>query len=181
QDGGTTLEIRTTLDPANLAPLLRNEIPRVHAGFSLTDVYLQSDFINNTLTRERLMALLSGFFGLVAVTLVGIGLYGVLSYLVVQRTREIGIRVALGAKQGQTVRLVMSSIGVVVAAGLAGGVVIALGMGRLMTSLLFEVRPSDFMGIALPLGFLLLASMVAALPAAIRAAQVDPAIALRYE
>ncbi len=181
QDGGATLEIRTTLDPANLATLLRTEIPRVHAGFSLTDVYLQSDFINNTLTRERLMALLSGFFGLVAVTLVGIGLYGVLSYLVVQRTREIGIRVALGAKQGQTVRLVLSSIGAVVAMGLAGGVVIALGMGRVMTSLLFEVKPSDFMGIALPLGFLLLASMVAALPAAIRATQVDPAIALRYE
>ncbi len=181
QDGGGTLEIRTTLDTANLATLLRNEIPRVHAGFSLTEVYRQSDFVNNTLTRERLMALLSGFFGLVAVMLVAVGLYGVLSYLVAQRTREIGIRVALGAKQGQTVRMVMSSIGTAVAVGLAGGIVIAVGMGRLMMSLLFEVKPSDFIGIALPLGFLLVASIAAALPAAIRAAQVDPAVALRYE
>jgi predicted permease len=181
QDGGGTLEIRTTLDTANVTTLLRNEIPLVHAGFSLTEVYRQSDFVNNTITRERLLALLSGFFGLVAVTLVAVGLYGVLSYLVAQRTREIGIRVALGAKQGQTVRMVMSSIGVAVLVGLVSGIVIALGMGKLMTSLLFEVRPSGFMEIALPLGFLLLASIAAALPAAVRAAHIDPAVALRYE
>jgi hypothetical protein len=176
-----TLEIRTTLDAADLTALLRNEVPRVHAGFSLTEVYLQSEFVNNTLARERLMALLSGFFAIVAITLVAVGLYGVLTYVVVQRTREIGIRIALGAQQGQAIRLVLSGVGVVIAVGLTVGLGIGLGMGRLLTSFLFEVRPSDFLVIALPVGFLLLASSVAALPAALRAAQVDPAIALRYE
>jgi putative ABC transport system permease protein len=178
---GGTLEIRTRLDAASLGSILRNEIPRVHPGFKLTEVYLQSDFISNTLTRERLMALLSAFFAMVAITLVAVGLYGVLNYLVSQRTREIGIRVALGAQQSQAIRLVLSNIGWVVAVGLVVGVGIGLGMGRLLTSLLFEVTPSDFLVIALPVGLVLLAASVAALPAAIRAAQVDPAIALRYE
>ncbi|MGA7412514.1 MAG: ABC transporter permease [Bryobacteraceae bacterium] len=181
EDGSGTLEVRTSLDPSSVSTLLRNEIPRVHAGFNLTEVNLQSAYINNQLTRERLMALLSGFFALVAITLVALGLYGVLNYAVIQRTREIGIRVALGAQQGQAIRLVLSSIGLAVVVGLAVGVGIGLGMGKLLTDVLFEVQPSDFAGIALPLGCLLLASIVAALPAAIRASKVDPSIALRYE
>ncbi len=181
QDGGGTLEVRTALDLSSVTSLLRSEIPRVQPGFRLTEVNLQSAYINNQLIRERLMALLSGFFALVAITLVAVGLYGVLNYAVIQRTREIGIRVALGARQGQAIRLVLSSIGLVVAVGLAAGVGIGLGLGTLLTDLLFEVRPSDLTGIAVPLGCLLVASILAALPAAIRASRVDPSIALRYE
>jgi putative ABC transport system permease protein len=181
QDGGGTLEVRTALDPSSLTSLLRNEIPRIQPGFRLTEVNLQSAYINNHLTRERLMALLSGFFALVAITLVAVGLYGVLNYAVIQRTREIGIRVALGAQQGQAIRLVLSNIGLVVAVGLAVGLGIGLAIGRLLTDVLFDVRPSDLGGIALPLGCLLIASILAALPAAIRASKIDPATALRYE
>ncbi len=181
QDGAGTLEVRTALDLSSLTSLLQTEIPRAQPGFRLSEVNLQSAYINNQLTRERLMALLSGFFALVAITLVAVGLYGVLSYAVIQRTREIGIRVALGAQQGQAIHLVLSSIGLVVAIGLAVGVGIGLCISRLLTDVLFEVKPFDLLGIVLPLVCLVMAAIVSALPAAIRASNIDPAIALRYE
>jgi putative ABC transport system permease protein len=161
--------------------MLRTELPRVYPGMRLTEVNLQSEFIRNKLTRERLLALLSGFFAIVAMTLAAIGLYGVLNYAVVQRTREIGIRVALGAGQGQTVALVLRNIIWIVAIGLAGGVALGLGLGQFLTTLLFEIRPSDFWGIALPLICLITASVLASVPPAIRAARVDPSVALRWE
>jgi predicted permease len=181
QDGEQSLEVRTQLDPATLTLMLRKELPRVYPGMRLTEVYLQSEFIRNKLTRERLLALLSGFFAIVAMTLAAIGLYGVLNYAVVQRTREIGIRVALGAGQGQTIALVLRKIIWVVAVGLGCGVALGLGSGQFLTTLLFEVKPSDFWGIALPLMCLIAASVLASVPPAIRAARVDPSVALRWE
>jgi ABC-type antimicrobial peptide transport system permease subunit len=117
------------------------------------------------------LALLSGFFAIIAMTLAAIGLYGVLNYAVVQRTREIGIRVALGAGQGQTITLVLRNIIWIVAIGLSGGV--ALGLGQFLTTLLFEIKPSDFWGIALPLMCLIAVPVLASVPPAIRAARVE--------
>jgi predicted permease len=179
--GNAALEVRTATDPVSLAARLRPEIARVHPAFRLTDVTTQSALIDGTLVRERLLALLSGFFATVALVLAAVGLYGVLSYAVARRTREIGIRLALGARPAAVVRLVVGDVAVLVALGLVAGVASGLALAQLLTSLLFEVRPSDFWSLALPLGWLLFAAALAALPAALRAVRVDPTVALRYE
>ena len=176
-----TLEVRTAGDPLAIAPAIRQAIPRFNAGLRVNSVILQSTQINNTLLRERLLALLAGFFAVVAMVLAAIGLYGVLSYSVVRRTKEIGIRVALGARQLGVVRLVISDVVLVIAMGLGIGIAGGFALGRFVTSLLFEVKPSDFWSLALPLACFLLASALAALPPAFRAARVDPIVALREE
>jgi ABC-type antimicrobial peptide transport system permease subunit len=141
----------------------------------------QSALVDGTLLRERMLAMLSGFFALVGLALAAVGLYGVLSYSVVQRTREIGIRVALGARHLRVIRAVMKETGSAALIGIAGGLPAALYLSRFVKALLFEVTPLDFWSLALPLGTLLLAALMAAAVPALRAARVDPIIALRYE
>ena len=176
-----SLQVRTHLEPAALAALLRNELPRVHPAFRMTGVTLQSTLVENTLVRERLLALLSGFFSIVAIVLVAVGLYGVLSYGVVQRTREIGIRVALGARPLRVVSLVLSEIGLVTLIGLVLGLAGGVAASQFITALLYDVKPSDIWSIAAPLACLLFACSLSALLPALRAARVDPTTALRYE
>jgi predicted permease len=176
-----SLQVRTQLEPAALAALLRNELPRVHPAFRMTGVTLQSTLVDNTLVRERLLALLSGFFSIVAIVLVAVGLYGVLSYGVVQRTREIGIRVALGARPLRVVSLVLSEIGLVTLIGLVLGLAGGVAASQFITALLYDVKPSDIWSIAAPLACLLFACSLSALLPALRAARVDPTTALRYE
>ncbi|MEX2299340.1 MAG: FtsX-like permease family protein, partial [Bryobacterales bacterium] len=176
-----TLQVRTALDAGALAGTLREEIRRVHPTLRITGVTLQSTLIDNTLLRERLLALLSGFFAVVALVLAAVGLYGVLNYSVVRRTKEIGIRVALGARQLAVVRLVISEISILMALGLAVGAAAGFWLAQFLAALLFEVQPSDFWSLALPLACLLAAAALAAAPPALRAARVDPMVALRYE
>lgn len=176
-----TLEVRTAGSPMAIAPVIRQLIPRLSPALRVNSVTLQSTRINDTLLRERLLALLAGFFAIVAVVLAAIGLYGVLSYSVVRRTKEIGIRVALGARQLGVVRLVISDVMLVIAIGLGIGIAGGFALGRFVATLLFEVKPSDFWSLALPLACFLLACALAALPPAFRAAHVDPIVALREE
>ena len=175
------IQIRTRLEPAALGLRLRDELTGVHPAFRITGATLQSTLVDNTLVRERALALLSGFFSIVAIVLATVGLYGVLSYGVVQRTREIGIRVALGARPLAVVRLIVLETGVMtlvgIAMGLAGGIVAS----RPVVALLYEVQPSDAWSIAAPLTCFLLACSSAALRPAWRAARVDPTTALRDE
>jgi putative ABC transport system permease protein len=118
---------------------------------------------------------------MVGLVLAAVGLYGVLSYSVVQRTREIGIRVALGARQLGVVWTVLREAGGAALVGTAIGLAGALYLSRFVATLLFEVTPLDFWSVALPLGTLLLAALLASAVPALRVARVDPVIALRYE
>jgi len=176
-----TLEVRTAADPLSIVPALREEIQRADPGLHVTGVTLQSTRIDETLLAERLLALLAGFFAVVAVVLAAVGLYGVLSYSVVRRTKEIGIRMALGAKQSAVVRLVMTDITLTAVVGLAAGLACGMVLARFAGSILFEVKPADVRSIALPVVCLLLASVLAALPPLLGAARVDPTVALRAE
>jgi putative ABC transport system permease protein len=176
-----SVQVRTHLEPGALVALLRTELPRVHPAFRMTGVTLQSTLVDNTLVRERVLALLSGFFSIVAIVLVAVGLYGVLSYGVVQRTREIGIRVALGARPMAVVRLVISETGLATLVGLGLGLAGGIAAARFITVLLYEVKPSDIWSITAPLTCLLFVCSLSALLPALRAARVDPSTALRYE
>jgi len=124
---------------------------------------------------------LSGFFALVSLALAAIGLYGVLSYSVVQQTREIGIRMALGAPRRTVVRTVVGGVAGYVALGVVAGLAAGLWLSRFVTWLLYDSRPSDASSILLPLGLLLLVATVASVLPARRAATVDPMVALRDE
>jgi predicted permease len=176
-----TLHVRMGGDPLRLAPTLRREVHAIHPALRVTDVGLQSTLIDNNLLRERLLALLSGFFAIVGLLLAGIGLYGVLSYSVVQRTREIGIRLALGAERRTIMRSVLSDAATMVLLGAIGGVAAGLYLARFIRTLLYEVEPLDLWSLAIPLVALLAAAVLAALPPTLRATGIDPVIALRNE
>ena len=178
---GATLQLRTAMPLEAAASMLRVEASRSAPELTVTDVMRQSVLVDYGMQRERLLALLSGFFALVSLALAAIGLYGVLSYAVVQRTREIGIRLALGARQraviGQVLRGIAAYGGLGIAIGVAGGLYAA----RFVKTLLYEVEPIAPLSLLLPVLGLLLVGTVAAVVPARRAASVDPMVALRDE
>jgi ABC-type antimicrobial peptide transport system permease subunit len=147
----------------------------------MTDITLQSTLIDNHLVRDRALALLSAFFSIVAIVLAGVGLYGVLSYSVVQRTREIGIRLALGARPVAVSGLLVAEVGLVMAIGLAAGAIAGAAASRFITALLYQVKGTDALSIAAPLICLFLVCTAAAVFPVLRATRVDPTTALRYE
>jgi hypothetical protein len=176
-----TMQVQTAGDALALRAVIDREVRAAHPLFRATEFTLQATLVANTLLRERLLALLSGFFAAVGLLMAAVGLYGVLSYSVVRRTREIGIRIALGARSGaliiEVVRdaALMTGIGIIV--GLAGGVYLA----GFVKGLLHEVYATDAFSIAMPVGCLLLTAFLAAVPAARRASRLDPVEALRSE
>jgi ABC-type antimicrobial peptide transport system permease subunit len=137
--------------------------------------------IDENILEDRLIATLSGFFGLLALLLAGVGLYGVISYSVVRRTREIGIRVALGAQRSAVSRLILCDAALLVGIGVVIGVPAALAVTRLIGSLLYGVGTQDPLAIAGGIFVLAAAAAFAAIIPARRAAKVDPMVALRYE
>ena len=173
-----TLEVRAAGDPRRAAAELR---PVIQRFAQVTGVTLQSTQIDDTLLRERLLAMVAGFFAIIAMALAAVGLYGVLSYTVVRRTREIGIRMALGAETGAVVRMIFRELLLVLAIGVALGVAGGREVAAYFAGVLFEVKPSDTAALALPLAVLLLVLALAAVAPALRAARVDPVEALRCE
>jgi len=137
--------------------------------------------IREKLLPERLMATISGFFGFLAALLASIGLYGVMSYMVVQRTNEIGVRMALGADQYGIVRMIMREAGALLLSGLVPGVVLSLAGGTAVRTLLFGLRPRDPFSLTLSVLILSAVALAASYVPARRATKVDPMVALRYE
>jgi predicted permease len=176
-----TLHVRVAGDGTTIAARIRDDVRAAAPLFRVTSITSQTAMVNRTLVRERLLALLSGFFALVGLVLTAVGLYGVLSYAVVQRTREIGIRAALGARALGAVRAVLVDAAGATLIGAACGLAGGLYASRFVEGLLFEVAARDLWSLALPLGTLLLAAFVAAVVPAWRATRVDPVIALRNE
>ncbi len=179
--GAATLNVRTGPDAAGQIAWLREEIEDFAPGLQVRGSILLTSQIHNTLLSERLLALLGGFFSAVALLLAAVGLYGVVNYATIRRTREIGIRIALGARRGGVVRLIVSGALSMIVAGIAVGIAGGMGLARYLESQLFEVKPTDFWSLAVPLGCMVLSAAAAVLPPAMRAAGADPLIALRYE
>jgi predicted permease len=175
-----TIYVRVTGDPQTLVPALR-DVVRGATALRVTSVASQAELVSRTLVRERLLAMLSTFFALVGLVLVGVGLYGVLTFTVVQRTREIGIRTALGATPGGVVWTVVSGVGGAMLAGLTAGLAGGLYTARFVEAFLFDVTPFDLSSLAWPVGVVILAASAAAAWPARRAARIDPVIALRAE
>ncbi len=176
-----TLSIRTRSPAAPLIPDLRKEIADASPAFTVLGTILLRDQIDNTMTRERLLAILAGFFAIVALLLAAVGLYGVINYAALRRTREIGIRVALGARRREVVGLILSDTAAFVFLGIGLGIAGGLGMGRYLASQLFAVKPTDFWSVTAPVACIVLVALAAVLPPALRTARADPLAALKYE
>jgi predicted permease len=179
--GAMTFEVRTSGEPAALVASIRQAVREVENNLPIADVKTQAEQAEQSLRIERLFARLLSFLGLLALLLAGIGLYGVMSYSVAQRTQEIGIRMALGAQIRDVLRLVIGQGMLLAIIGVALGIGGAIGLTRLMTSLLYEVSATDVLTFT-SISFLLVGvALLACFIPARRAARVDPMVALRYE
>jgi predicted permease len=174
--------VRTTAsNPLAMASILRQEIPRARAEFRVSSIGTQSDLVRSQTLRERMLATLAVFFAGVALLLAGIGLYGVLDYSVLQRRREIGIRMAIGAQAGDIARRVTADVFGMVLAGAVAGLALGMALVRYIEGLLYHVKPNDLSMMAIPASAILAAALLAALPAVVRAVRLDPVATLRGE
>jgi len=180
-DGGTFIVRTSSVNPLALAPTLRQEVPRARSEFRVNNIQTQQDLIDNQTIRERLLAMLALFFAVVALLLAGIGLYGVLDYSVLQRRREIGIRIAIGAQAGDIVRRVTLDVFAMVLAGALVGLALGMASVRYIESLLYQVKATEAGILALPSLTILLAAILAAIAPVIRAVRIDPVETLRSE
>ncbi|MFN7996629.1 MAG: ABC transporter permease [Bryobacteraceae bacterium] len=164
-----------------LASALRLEVPRARAEFRVSNIRTQVELVQAQTVRERLLAMLALFFAIVAVLLAGVGLYGVLDYSVLQRRREIGIRMAIGAQAGEVAWRVTSDVVWMLCAGAFAGLGLGLASGRYIESLLYQVKATDASALIVPLLVMFGVASVSAVPAVIRAVRIDPAAILRSE
>lgn len=177
----TSFVLRTARNVAALTPAIRGIVSQMDSNLPVFNVHTQTQLIDQLLIRERMIGQLSGFFGIVALVLACIGLYGLLAYQVARRTREIGIRMALGAERHDVLRLVVRQGIVLAVVGAACGAVVAFWATRYLASMLFDVRSSDpltYVGVAV---LLCVVALLACYIPARRASRVDPMVALRYE
>jgi len=179
--GRQRLCVRATGDAGALVAAIRHEVRSLDPNLPVFNVKTFADQINESISRERLIALLSGFFSLFALLLAALGLYGVMAYAVTRRTREIGVRMALGARAGDVLRLVLRETLLLVSIGIAIGLPVALAAARLIKGWLFGLTANDPLTITMAiLALLAIAALAGFLPAR-RAARVNPIIALRCE
>jgi len=180
-DGGTFLLRTSGIKPLSLATTLRRLVAKTNPAYRISNVQTQQELVDNQSIRERLLALLALFFATVALLLAAFGLYGVLNYSVLQREREIGIRIAVGARIGSIARLVTAQIFVTVFIGAAAGVSLGMASVRYVQTLLFQVEGTAPSMLIAPILVLVAAAFLAAFPAVRRAARIDPSIMLRAD
>jgi predicted permease len=176
-----TFDVRTRVNPASLAGTIRSIVSQMDSSLTMFDIHTETQLIDQLLVRQRMIAQLSGFFGLLALALACVGLYGLLSYEVARRTREIGIRMALGARGGDVLRMVVKQGVALALTGVAIGIGAAIGVTRYLNSSLYGVHAGDPATMVAAAVLLTLIALVACYVPARRAMRVDPMVALRYE
>jgi putative ABC transport system permease protein len=172
--------VRSALPLTSLIGSLKETIGNVNPGIDL-DFKVMKTSIHESLLQDQLMATLSGFFGFLAALLAAIGLYGVISYMVVQRTKEIGIRMAIGAERVDVLKLILNEATVLTVTGLVIGAGLALGAAQAAKSLLYGLKPRDPITLVAAVVVLSAVAAFASFLPAYRASKLDPLIALRYE
>jgi predicted permease len=175
------LVTRTTTDAHGFTPLLRRELAAIDRDLPLANVRTMKEVVGASTRSRRVQSLLIDVFMITALALAAVGIYGTLSYQVLQRTREIGVRLAFGATRGDVLALVFRQIGPWVMAGLGIGLVATLGLSFLLRSLVYGINPLSPLSLLVGLGLAAGSAGLACLPPAGRAAKVDPMVALRYE
>jgi predicted permease len=178
---GITAYVRTTAEPAQMFQALRGAVRRLDANLPLYKLRTVDQQMDQSLLTERLIAILSTVFGLLATVLAIVGLYGVMAYTVNRRTREIGIRMALGAVSSNVIWLVMKEVVMLIAAGVAIGLPAAWGLSRLVQTQLYGITPNDPVTLAIATVSLAMVACAAGYIPALRATRVDPVTALHYE
>lgn len=177
-----TFVVRSSTDnPLSLAASLRQEVRRARSDFRVSNIRTQVEINQSHTVRERLLAMLALFFAAVATFLGAIGLYGVLDYCVLQRRREIGIRMAIGSPASNIVRLVTIEALSAVMLGAGAGLALGIGSARFIESLFYEVKSTDLEIVGIPLVTILAAALLAALPPVVHAVRIDPVVTLRSE
>jgi ABC-type antimicrobial peptide transport system permease subunit len=179
--GGMTYEVRTHLKPEAIVPTLRRVVQQIDPDLPIVNVRTQDQQIDADLIEERLFATLTSCFGLLALALASVGIYGIMAYSVSQRTNEIGIRLALGAKPAQLRGMILRESTGLAITGVIAGVAAALLLARAVKSMLYGIAPYDPLTVVAGVGLLLAIALLASWIPARRAAGVQPMQALRHE
>jgi len=177
----TNFMVRTASDPMVVAPAIQRAIWGVDKNAPITDLATMNQIVQDAFSSSRFQTILLGAFGALGLLMAAIGIYGVISYMVAQRTHEIGIRVALGAQRSDVLREVIGEGAVLAGIGIVAGVIGALALTRLLRSLLFQIKPSDPVTFASAVVVLLAVALAACYIPVRRAMRVDPMTALRHE
>jgi putative ABC transport system permease protein len=176
-----TLIVKSGIEPAALASSIRYAVASIDKDQPVSDLSTMRQLVNNSVSTRRITLILLGVFGGLALLLGAVGIYGVLAYSVAQRTHEIGIRMALGARGGDVLRMILAQGARIAGMGVVIGILASFGLTRLMTNLLFSVSPADPATFAAVAIVLVLVALLASYIPARRTLRVDPMIALRHE
>ncbi|HYL83651.1 MAG TPA: ABC transporter permease [Candidatus Angelobacter sp.] len=179
--GALTFYLRTSQDPATLAATVHQVVAELDSSLPIVDLRSFEQQIDRQLAGDRLIATLAGIFGTLAALLAAIGIYGLLAYTVAQRTREIGVRMALGANAQRVGGLILKDVAMLMGIGVVVGLPLAYAVGRLIDSLLYGAKAFELPGVAGALAAVLLVAAAATYFPARRATRIDPLVALRYE
>jgi predicted permease len=179
--GGATYVVRTQMPPEAIAPSLRAAVQKIDRDLPLMDIRTQQQQIDATTQQERTFASLTAGFGILALALACVGIYGIMAYTVSQRTNEIGIRLALGAERKQVRRMVLREAGWLAVLGVLAGLAVAMGLAQLVKSMLYGLKATDPASFAVAGCLLLSVALIAAWIPAMRASRVEPMEALRHE
>ena len=180
-NGGATIYVRTQNQSSSAYGAIRNEVKQVDASMPIYELKTVEGQLDETLLNDRLIALLSAGFGLLATVLASIGLYGVMAFVVARRRKELGLRLALGADPGNVLWLVMKEVVLLLSIGLGVGIPAAIGLGRYVSSQLYGIEPNDPWIAGATVVLIALVSAAAGMIPAHRASRIDPILALRYE